>query len=78
MSLHLGNNVSLPIRHVVVILKLKPMPESLNTMVGQKSFKKERKIGPGPYRSVVLSTQGVFYYSPLDSSTLTRRLRSGK
>lgn len=77
MSLHLGNDFIITTKQTVCILSLTKEPLDLfiqKLLPGQKSNRR-RKIGPGPYRSAVLCEKGTIYLSPIDATTLVKRLR---
>jgi hypothetical protein len=77
MSLHLGNDFIITTKQTVCILKLK---RDLADGAGQpllpgQVWEKCRKIGAGPFRSAVLCEKGTIYLSPIDASTLVKRLK---
>jgi hypothetical protein len=64
---------------VVGVLNIQHSPEQESSKPQDMPHLVEhiRKIGPGPYRSAVVCVKGTIYYSPVDSLTLARRLRTG-
>lgn len=73
--LHLGNDVSVPEKHIVAIVGVKatyhPFPRGMPPVV---------RAGKPPYKSIVLVDDGRsqrVIYSPVSPVTLRRRLQSG-
>jgi hypothetical protein len=80
MSLHLGNDFIITTKQIICILTLKkPKNEKYNLFAEKllpgQDLDRKRKIGSGPFRSVVLCEKGTIYFSPINTPTLIKRVK---
>jgi hypothetical protein len=74
MSLHLGNDFSIPSRHIVCILDLSRSKEpdvSKELIAGSERV---RKIGAPPYRSAILGVKGAIFLATVSTETIVGRI----
>lgn len=77
MFLHLGANVIIPKKEVIMIIDLKTAAKAEGTKEFIQLMKKEGYVvvGEGEEKSMVLSTH-MNYFSPISSNTLKKRADS--
>jgi hypothetical protein len=81
MPLYLGNDYSLASNQIVCILNLNRVqtinnPDNPISWIGKPE--RIRRIGKGPYHSLVLSKRGTIYFTTLDVRTLAKRLNQNR
>lgn len=75
MSLHLGNDFSISLRHIVCIMRLDHDQKPFTRKGPQSRTEKARKIGSPPYHSAIMGMKGTLFLTPFTVRTLVGRIQ---
>lgn len=79
MPLHLGNDVVISTKQIVVVLNLNAAGQAQTKAWSSVAYPGSvRKLGEGPFRSAVIPARGEVYLSSLDVGTVVKRFRSAE